>query len=63
MQITASTENFGNIVSFYTASEPRFVKHERVEFLERLARLDDPKLREIGIRGLVEIKSGTPFFQ
>lgn len=50
-----------NIVSAYLEHEPRFVKHERVEFLERLAKLDDPKLREMGLRGIAEIKANKLF--
>lgn len=55
MAMADNKEKVVNIVSLYTANEPRFVKHERIEFLERLARMDDPKLREIGIRGMNEI--------
>lgn len=62
MVTVGNNEKSMNIVSYYTANEPRFIKHERIEFLERLARMDDPKLREIGIRGMAEIMNGKRDF-
>ncbi len=62
MPNTPIAGNYRNIVSAYTANEPRFIKHERVEFLERLSTLDDPMLREMGLRGIAEIKAGDRLF-
>ena len=37
--------------------EPRFVKHEWLEFAEKLANLDDLTLRGIGQRELAKLQS------
>ena len=41
-----------NIVELYTAGEPRFISYKWEEFVTKLSALDDPALRDFGLKEL-----------